>query len=577
MDELYLQVLSEPVSGVVSVPLETLVTLFSLRYCEYSPSSLTFVLKSERKPSFKVKVTNFVYEVVREIDIANVASLCQLPAVVIGEGDTAVAGLCAVLRQLVKNAVGSTSDHRCLSLLGFRQGCLMACAESSIWTRFCEVDVIGSVNELVCRKTFSNAVTIPEDVARFEVHMGQPLRIHNIQKRNQDYINSRGKMQTKSRKEDVLELELDHAYAEGPSMTLADIILFPCFHIIVQTIRSVYLQPYIPLTMQWYERMKLQDGVQDAIAILTDVTNKMEDEMYVKYVLPDVPKKSLYKSDPKRYKPKNRVFTRQEDVETSLKVVDDLGLAMEWQQFPFGYELEFDWGAVPYEAHPAGGQLPAMRLERKGQQLENLAKAVLKVAKPGHTIVDFCSGSGHLGIVLAYFLPRCHVILLENKEESLARARQRVSKLKLANVSFYQCNIDYFCGAFDVGVSLHACGVATDLVIRRCIEQNAIFVCCPCCYGSVQNNHILTYPRSQYLRDSAMTLREYLVLGHSADQTHDANNAKTDQGKTCMGIIDMDRCLQARESGYKVSLSKLMPESCTPKNNLLVGIPHSWS
>lgn len=57
--------------------------------------------------------------------------------------------------------------------------------------------------------------------------------------------------------------------------------------------------------------------------------------------------------------------------------------------------------------------------------------------------------------------------------------------------------MDYFKGKFDVGVSLHACGVATDLVIQACIENCASFVSCPCCYGSVQANHMVTYPRSQ--------------------------------------------------------------------------------
>jgi hypothetical protein len=43
-----------------------------------------------------------------------------------------------------------------------------------------------------------------------------------------------------------------------------------------------------------------------------------------------------------------------------------------------------------------------------------------------------------------------------------------------------------------------------------------------------------------------------------------------------MGIIDMDRCIQAKEKGYEVFLSKLIPESCTPKNNLLVGLPRKF-
>lgn len=38
------------------------------------------------------------------------------------------------------------------------------------------------------------------------------------------------------------------------------------------------------------------------------------------------------------------------------------------------------------------GELPLSRLERKCHQLENLVAGVRHVARPGHTVVDFCAG-----------------------------------------------------------------------------------------------------------------------------------------------------------------------------------------
>ena len=38
------------------------------------------------------------------------------------------------------------------------------------------------------------------------------------------------------------------------------------------------------------------------------------------------------------------------------------------------------------------GDLPGSRVARKCEQLENLAQAVVHVARPGQVIVDFCSG-----------------------------------------------------------------------------------------------------------------------------------------------------------------------------------------
>lgn len=86
---------------------------------------------------------------------------------------------------------------------------------------------------------------------------------------------------------------------------------------------------------------------------------------------------------------------------------------------------------------------------------------------------------------------------------------------------------------------------------------------------------MVQYPRSDCLRTLPLTERQYLVLGHAADQTHDAAHAKTNQGLACMNVIDGDRCLRARQAGYRVLLSKLHPPTCTPKNNLLIGIPNS--
>ena len=44
-------------------------------------------------------------------------------------------------------------------------------------------------------------------------------------------------------------------------------------------------------------------------------------------------------------------------------------------------------------------------------------------------VVDFCSGGGHLGILVAHLLPRATVCLVENKEESLRRAVERVEAM----------------------------------------------------------------------------------------------------------------------------------------------------
>ncbi|KAG8330117.1 hypothetical protein J6590_070606 [Homalodisca vitripennis] len=83
------------------------------------------------------------------------------------------------------------------------------------------------------------------------------------------------------------------------------------------------------------------------------------------------------------------------------------------------------------------------------------------------------------------------------------------------------------------------------------------------------NNHMVSYPQSSEM--SLLSLHHYLVLGHCADQTHKQLYDKSAQGERCMAIVDYDRCLLARERGYSTSLAKLIPQTCSPKNNLIVG------
>lgn len=560
MNEVYLAVYS--ITDLCLAPIETIVTLFTIRYCESSINIKLIPSKQElTEQAYKIDLSNLAYEIVNEIP--HYASCCELPNVILNE-NSCVAGLCAVLRQIVKDAsAGYSVHHYCQTLLGFKGSCLLACSEASVWTKFCEVDLILTLKFLNL-KNLENS-ELPVCLAKFECHMSQPIKMHNLYK----YTMCKKFAALNIARNDETGLP-EHAYAEGSSITLVDLIIFVCMHILLSTFSSQTIQKLIPLTAKWYNRMLSDQFIVKCLSCLPLSKDYKLSEL--QYTLPTVANESLYKSDPKRYKPRNRIYTRQEDIEHSLLLIKDLNMSLELDAETFGVEVDLNLCDVPFDATPKGGSLPPTRLERKQEQLQNLCKPVLKLMKPGDTIVDFCSGGGHLGILVAYLLPRCTIILLENKEESLNRAKERVRRLNLTNIKFCQCNLDYFKGHFDIGMSLHACGVATDLVIQCCIRKNAVFVSCPCCYGSLQDCHQLTYPRSDFFK-SCLSNKEYSFLSHAADQTHDEQNIKTQQGYQCMTIIDTDRKLFAEQFGYRVHLGKLIPETCTLKNHLLVGIP----
>ncbi|XP_034939263.1 glutathione S-transferase C-terminal domain-containing protein homolog isoform X2 [Chelonus insularis] len=494
------------------------------------------------------------------------AESCELPNLILNQS-SCIAGLCACLRQIIKLASQSNVQHWCHNLLGFKDSCLLACAETSTWTKFCEIDLISTLKQFTKDPYTSE---LPPNIVRFEAHMAQPVRLHNIKK----YTTSKKFILENLILKDECNSTLEHCYAEGSFMTLADLIIFICFHILFMFLEKEKLFKLLPLTGKWYNRIRETERIEKCLNIFPREIKNISATDYLPPILSD--HQSLYKSDAKRYKPKSKWFTKQEDVEKSLELSRKIIINSKFTSVTDLNDFQIDWNKIPAEATPEGGLLPLKRLQKKFHQLENLCKPVIKLASPGDVIVDFCSGSGHLGILVAYLLPQCTIVLLENKEISLNRSKERVKKLKMTNIKFFQCNIDYFKGSFNIGMSLHACGVATDLVIQHCLRQSAIFVSCPCCYGSIQDCHHITYPRSNIFK-SKINLRDYLILCHAADQTHDEKNIKTKQGYDCMFIIDTDRKLQAEQYNYTVYLTKLTPETCTPKNHLLIGVPKNKS
>uniref|UniRef100_A0A1B6C8G0 Methyltransferase domain-containing protein n=1 Tax=Clastoptera arizonana TaxID=38151 RepID=A0A1B6C8G0_9HEMI len=427
MSHLYLEVFSL-CGNVVQVPVNTAICLFNLMYLETPKNiNLNFILTKRQENFLNVDTSCLQYKLLSEEELESFILNCCFPIFVPSDKSCCIAGLCAVLRQVIKH-----SEKKWKHLLGFREACLFACAEVSLWTKYCEVDVVVTAQELLSDQSSCIRIPrIPENIVRFEEHLGQPVRVHNI-----------GKIIEKNQ-----ENSIEHRFAEGWKLSLADLIIFPCLRIFIQFMGSDELSQYIPLTIQWYKRMCDQQNILNSLNIIYDLKNKLSSPLNVTYIIPTVPKQSLYKSDPKRYRPRSKIFTRQEDVESVLSIVEGLDTSINYDSKPFGFEVTFNWNNTPEDIKP---DVPKSRLDRKCQQLENLCKAVIKIAKIGDIIVDFCCGSGHLGILLAYYLPHCQIVLLDNKEESLARGIKKVKQLGLNNVSLIQCNLNYFKGHFQV-------------------------------------------------------------------------------------------------------------------------------
>lgn len=408
------------------------------------------------------------------------ASLCSPPVISLDDGISCVAGLSAVLRQIAKE-----SSEEGNALLGFRNSCLAAPCETSPFVWFCEVAVVRGESSAL---------------DRLEHHLSLPVRVHNA-----------GKYKT---------LLSDGRFVEGPHFLLTDVVLAISVHIILQKMPDDTLTKY-PHISTWFSRVTSEKDLNRVLRLLEVLPNGIEsfsDKLTVR------PLASLYKRDPTRYKPRHKIFTQQSEIELCLDTVSSVKM-MEVGRLKI----------LPLPPFVPLPDVPSSRKERKAQQIHSFISAALKVVREGDTVVDFCAGSGHVGLALAACLrPSCRVILLDAKEGSLLRAKQKVSELNLNNVWVVQANLGYFSANFNVGMALHACGVASDLVLQKCIEKEASFVLSPCCYGGIQTNDKVKYPQSQEFRGTGLTERGYIVLGHCADQSGL-------QGERSMLAVDTDR------------------------------------
>ena len=163
----------------------------------------------------------------------------------------------------------------------------------------------------------------------------------------------------------------------------------------------------------------------------------------------------------------------------------------------------------------------------------------------------------------SYFqFPQCKVVIVEAKWGSLRFAQQRIRALNLTNTTLCLTHLKGFIGTFDIGVSLHACGSLTDMIIAKCVTSNAAVVSSPCCYGKIQPSSWLSYPQSEHFR-SVVSLDCFIKIAKMADCEYDNEDP--------MCAVDVDRSRYLEDVGYRhVVLHKLKPLTCSPKNNLIV-------
>ena len=162
-------------------------------------------------------------------------------------------GLCSVIRYSLRMGFASENLQLCYDLLGFQQGCLSAPQEVSTWTKFCEVDIHSPLVQLL--KEDSPAEHLPEDISRFESHLKQPVRLHNIREKMQKsgvvenivIENTSEKVEENGVRVDPINVyaKTQHVFAEGPEMLISDVMIFPIIFLIDQKAGIINKYPSI--------------------------------------------------------------------------------------------------------------------------------------------------------------------------------------------------------------------------------------------------------------------------------------------------------------------------------------------
>ena len=239
-------------------------------------------------------------------------------------------------------------------------------------------------------------------------------------------------------------------------------------------------------------------------------------------------------------------------------------------------------------------------------------------------IVDFAGGTGHLAVPLALLLPNCDIVCVDLKKWSLDLLHRRVdgSFHEEANQSFvnvpdesqalrvlpnlhtYYGSIQSYSESFDIGIALHACGEASDWVLRKCLEKNASFVVCSCCCGKIRRNaanpytfqstggnkNEIEYPQSRAFAcidennplkvvtpdmfDEIAKAADYSELGDLRESCNACRRAAKSLVewdrllfvKECMSIEQQEDCL-----GGNVVLTRMLPWDASTKNDILIG------
>ncbi len=172
-------------------------------------------------------------------------------------------------------------------------------------------------------------------------------------------------------------------------------------------------------------------------------------------------------------------------------------------------------------------------------------------------ILDLCCGKSYLSFALYYYFTRirgCKVVMdcVDLKTDVIEFCSQVAEKLHYTGLHFMAGDIRTFQirRTPDLTVSLHACDIATDIVLAKGMDSGSrVILSTPCCHHEMMHQ---LKPRGK----AADFLLEHSIL----------------KQKFADAATDALRCKVLQIHGYEVSAIELIDPEETPKNVLIRGV-----
>lgn len=168
------------------------------------------------------------------------------------------------------------------------------------------------------------------------------------------------------------------------------------------------------------------------------------------------------------------------------------------------------------------------------------------------TVCDLCCGKSYLTFAVYYYLTtirrrKVKMYGVDLKKDVMDFCRETAAELGFESMEFFCKDISDFHPSEkpDLVISLHACDIATDIVLYNAVRLEAkVILSTPCCQHEMMKQ--LLCPELDFLK------------GHPLFRQ-----------KVCDAFTDALRCKRLEAEGYKVTSIELIDPEETPKNILI--------